>query len=642
MGKINVLEKHVAELIAAGEVVERPASVIKELLENAIDAGCTVLTVEIQNGGTTLMRVTDNGGGLDPEDIPKAFLRHATSKVRQEDDLLSIATLGFRGEALASIAAVSRVELLTCTDGAMGGYRYTIEGGVETAFHEAGCPRGTSVIVRDLFYNVPARMKFLKKDITESNAISAIMDRIALSHPEISVRLIRDGKETLRTPGDGRLKSAIFAVYGREFTSDLLEVNYTLAGVTVSGYVTKPAAARPNRNRQVFFINGRYVKTLTAMAAIEQAYKGVLMAGKFPVCVLHIEMTPAVVDVNVHPSKTEVRFTNDKPVFDAVYHGVKSALMTGDIPREIALPETPAPTVFPERVQMKLNDLVAKTTERAAENAVRILPGIPIQNGERPRTPIPYQPPVRYAPPPASIDIDVEPEEMVRASVPLPEINSAKPEPGLPYEKREPLQEEPVRPVSPLLAEELPVRFVGEAFTTYALFELGERLVFMDKHAAHERILYESLKKTGRETHAQLLLSPLSLTPQKEEFSALIENQALLSQSGYEIEEFGPGTLLLRAVPSILDQADAASLLLEIAQGLLSGTGTDTGELDWIYHNIACRAAIKAGTASFEQELVELVRQVLRDPNLRYCPHGRPTTLILTRRELEKQFGRIV
>jgi len=641
LGKINLLDRHVAELIAAGEVVERPASVVKELVENAIDAGCTLLTVEIQNGGTTLMRVTDNGSGLEPEDIPKAFLRHATSKVRLEDDLLSISTLGFRGEALASIAAVSRVELLTCTEGALGGHRYKIDGGEETDFREVGCPKGTSVIVRDLFYNVPARMKFLKKDITESNAISAIIDRIALSHPEISVRLIRDGKETLRTSGDGKLKSAIFAVYGKDFTSGLLETNYTLAGVTVSGYVSKPAAARPNRNRQVFFINGRYVKTLTAMAAIEQAYKGSLMAGKFPVCVLHIEMTPAVVDVNVHPSKTEVRFTNDKPIFDAVYHGVKSALMAGDVPREIALPKPPMPTVFPEQAQMRLNDLVEKTSERAAENPYRVLPGFPIQqNPERPRTPVPYQPPVRYAPP-ASIDIDVEPEEPAQPIYP-PTAGFTQPKPEVFSAERKPETNEPERPSVPLGAEELPVRFLGEAFTTYALFEVGDRLVLMDKHAAHERILYEALKKTGRDTYAQLLLSPVSLTPQKEEFSALIENQALLSRAGYEIEEFGPGTLLIRAVPSILDQADAASLLLEIAQGLLSGTGTDTGALDWIYHNIACRAAIKAGTPSLEQELLELIRQIFRNPDLRYCPHGRPTTVVLTRKELEKQFGRVL
>lgn len=632
MGKINLLDKHTAGLIAAGEVVERPASVIKELVENAIDAGASTVTVEIAQGGTTLMRLTDNGSGMEKEDIPKAFLRHATSKVREAIDLNSILTLGFRGEALASIAAVSKMEVLTSTGNEPTGYRYVIEGGEEVSFAEAGCPKGTTIYVRDIFYNTPARMKFLKKDVTESNAVSAIMDRIALSHPEISIRFIRDGKEELRTPGDGRLKSAIFAVYGKEFTANLLEADYTLGGVTVKGYICKPDAARSNRNMQVFFINGRYVKTLTAMAAVEQAYKGSIMIGKFPSCILHIGISPEVVDVNVHPAKIEVRFSNDKPVFEAVYHGVKSALLSGDAPREIQLPTSPAaPVTLPESAQMNLNDLLAHQTVSPASRTVQIWQDIP--NGNR-KTP--YAPPERYNQGrPFSLDIDVEPTDETHTE-PIPSAVPAR------------MVEAQIEHTPSALPETVPeeeepyVRFVGEAFATYAIFQSDDRLILLDKHAAHERILYEQLKKTQGGKEAQMLLPPVTVTLPKEEIAVLIEHQDYLFKAGIELEEFGAGTVLIRAVPSVLDGADVEGQVTEIAGHLLRQSREVTTEhLDWIYHNIACRAAVKAGMVSHPEELLELARLTLKDPAIRYCPHGRPTSIVLTRKELEKQFGRI-
>ncbi len=635
MGKIQVLDRHTAELIAAGEVVDRPASVIKELVENAIDAGATSITVETQNGGTTLMRLTDNGTGLEREDIPTAFLRHATSKVRSEADLEAISTLGFRGEALASIAAVSKVEVLTFTGREPTGYRYVIQGGEEVFFEEAGCPRGTTIYVRELFYNTPARMKFLKKDVTEANAISGMLDRIALSHPEISIRLLRDRKEELRTPGDGKLKSAVFAVYGREFTENLLEVDYALNGVVVKGYVGKPAAARPNRNMQVFFLNGRYVKTLTGMAALEQAFKGAIMTGKFPACVLHLEVPPEAVDVNVHPAKIEVRFSNEKPIFDAVYHAVKSALLTGDKPDELTLPspvaKPPAPVtpLSADEVQTRLSDIASQRKTTAARE-FSVLPGIPVGNPDA-WTPAPPPPPVRYTPPTVLPDIDVQ-EEDVEPPVSPPQTQVVS--------VRAVVQE--AQPAPSPIKEEIPICFVGEAFTTYAIFEAGDKLIFLDKHAAHERLLYERLKNTQEQPEAQMLLSPITITLPKEEFAALLEHRALLDSAGFELEEFGPGTVLVRAVPSMLDQEDVAGQVAELAGGLLTESrAVTTGQLDWIYHNIACRAAIKAGTGSSPEELLTLAREALDNPDARYCPHGRPTSMVLTRKGLEKQFGRI-
>ena len=655
MPKINLLDKHVAELIAAGEVVERPASVIKELVENAVDAGASSITAEIKNGGVAYIRVTDNGCGILRGDVPTAFLRHATSKVLNPDDLDSIATLGFRGEALASVAAVAHVELLTRTEEELAGTRYVIEGGEEKTLEDAGCAQGTTIIVRDLFYNTPARMKFLKKDTVESNAVAAVMDKIALSHPEISMRFVRDGKEELHTPGDGKLKSAVFAVFGREFTAGLIPVEYEYSGVGVRGFISKPSAARPNRSMQQFFINGRYIKSRTAGVALDEAFKGSLMVGKFPACVLHLSMSFQAVDVNVHPAKLEVRFLNERPIFDAVYHGVKSALNRGDGPNVMSLPKPAAPA-FPQpqaAAQTTLGPGSAVRPPSAFSGYAESLPGVfqmpPTQQpmlhdggGNRdgievsvPATPA-YQITRRAAPPESAGG----PEES--ADAPQKEIFDAEPEPGETGAAREePGEEGPAREGLPGAQPLRAARFLGEAFGTYLILECGDELVLIDKHAAHERLLYEKLKEQSGTAFSQLLLRPVTVTLDKNEYAAVLGASEVCAQAGFEIEDFGAGTVLVRSAPLSLEGTDIEGAVMEIA-GYLASSKTDvtTEHLDWLYHNIACRAAIKAGDESPREELIALAQTLEENPQVRYCPHGRPIFIVLKKRELEKQFGR--
>lgn len=635
MPHIQVLDKHTAELIAAGEVVERPSSVVKELLENTIDAGATMVAVEIQNGGVTYIRITDNGAGIAREDVPTAFLRHATSKVRREEDLEAIGTLGFRGEALASIAAVSRVELLTCAAGETAGTRYTLEGGEDGHLEDTGCPQGTTIVVRDLFYNVPARMKFLKKDVSEANAVAGVVDRIALSHPEVSFRFIRDGREELLTPGDSQLRSCIYAVLGKEFSDSLLPVDYTLGGVHVHGFASKPAASRANRTMQHFFINGRYVKTRTAMAALEQAYKGAIMVGKFPACVLHLDMPPETVDANVHPAKIEVRFINEKPVFDAVYHGLKSALAAGDVPKQAVLPVRPAvgqpqaeqlhmePPAAPRSPASHIDAILDKPPAQPAAPAPAV-PSAPPAARPRPvlrdGTDAPY-----YA---APSYLNIERTSVQPAAAP-------EPPPAPP-----PVREEPAAPPPAEKASE-PVVYVGEVFHTYVIAQMGESLYVIDKHAAHERLLYNQLKATPH-NDAQMLLEPVSVPLGREEYAAVTAELETLGAAGFEVEDFGGSTVLVRAVPLILSGCDAAAAIQEIAGGFVSGKRELTmDKLDWIYHSSACRAAVKAGDSSRPEELRQLAERVLQNDDIRYCPHGRPVCFELTRRELEKQFGRV-
>ena len=625
MPEIHVLEKHVAELIAAGEVVERPASVIKELVENSIDAAATAVTVEIQNGGVTFMRVTDNGTGIPREEVPKAFLRHATSKVQTEEDLSRIDTLGFRGEALASIAAVTHVEMLTRTKDELAGTRYVISGGEEEACEDAGCPQGTTLVLRDLFYNTPARMKFLKKDVTEGNAVAAVLDHAAISHPEVAFRFLRDGKETLNTPGDGKLKNAVFAVFGREFTKSLLPVSYTLNDVRVWGFVTKPTAARPNRSMQNMFLNGRYVKSRTVMVAMEQAFHGSIMVGKFPGCVLHLSVNPATVDVNVHPSKMEVRFMNEKPVFEAVYHAVKTALQTEDAPSVLKLPTAQKPAQAPIRLMTPPEQLFFSSTKPAPP--AKEAPRRPAENEVLSLSDSAYSIDsyVRSAPPqaPAPRKKPVEPP------VPLSQPPSPPPEqpetPPLSYAER---QKAPV-----------PAKLVGEAFSTYILIEEGEELRIIDKHAAHERMLYEKLRREVGEIPQQMLLSPVPITLSKEEYSAVLENLETFQKAGFLLEDFGAGSVLLRSVPTVLGE-DAAAAVEEMAGYLLEHrTHVQTEKLEWLFHNIACRAAVKAGDESSPEELLALAKR-LEQEDIRYCPHGRPVSIILKRKDLERQFGR--
>lgn len=656
MGKINVLDKHVAELIAAGEVVERPSSVIKELVENAVDAGATVLTVEIKNGGTTFMRVTDNGCGIAREDVPVAFLRHATSKVRGQDDLENISTLGFRGEALASISAVAHVELLTRTEKELAGTRYVISGGEEECCDDAGCAQGTTFVVRDLFYNTPARMKFLKKDVTEANAVAAVMDRLALSHPEVSVRFLRDGKETLHTPGDGKLKSAVYAVFGKEFTAGLMPVQYGYNGVEVSGFVSKPANARPNRSMQHFFLNGRYVKSRTAMAALEEAFKGSLMVGKMPACVLHLHMAYGSVDVNVHPAKIEVRFLNERPIFDAVYHGVKTALNQWDRPNMMKL-ERPVPAPFPQT--RTVEQMPLRTEEPVPKRTAGSVKGIqPPEPGQEPVVPAPYRKPAEPLPglavndsgAPAGLTrtfgadmrfADVsgpEEEETAVAKAPLAQAEGAEAPSQKAFEAADTVDFRPSQPKQ----EHPPARLVGEAFGTYIILERGDELILIDKHAAHERMLYEELKANRGTAAHQMLLQPVTVTLEKNEYAAVLNALDLYEQAGFELEDFGAGTVLVRSAPLILGDEGVADAVMEIA-GYLANSRNDltTERLDWLYHNVACRAAVKAGDESRPEELLALADRLEQNPQIRYCPHGRPVSILLKKRDLEKQFGRV-
>ncbi len=693
MAKINVLEKHIAELIAAGEVVERPSSVVKELTENAIDAGATSVTVEIKNGGVTYIRVTDNGCGIAREEVPLAFLRHATSKISVQEDLDAIGTLGFRGEALASICAMARVEVLTRTAEELAGTRYCIEGGDEQSIEDAGCPRGTTIIVRDLFYNTPARMKFLKKDVAEGNAVAGVVDKVALSHPEVAIRLIRDGKETLHTTGDGKLKSAITAVHGKEFAAGLVPVSYKMGAMTVDGFVTKPSAARASRNLQTFFVNGRFVKSQTASAAVEQACRGAVMVGKFPACVLHIRIPAEAVDVNVHPAKIEVRFMTERPVFDVVYRAICDGLSKSDTPKELQM-RAPGGTVYsPAPIEMRekkpalhdSGDFIIETPVlrrppvqepvfRKSEKPVISFPETAEKMQETPVIPAVVKPAEKIAPavsvtpetdvPPVKPEIkaSAEPkaEAPVRPVVSIPE-KKAPVRPAIAVHKAEtlapaePKKSVPPKPAPPapetvpeqqtLLPEDAKkprLKFAGEVFATYMMLEGPDEIIFIDKHAAHERILFERLKKDTQKQFAQQLLTPATFRPAREEYTVLLEHQAELSAAGFEVEEFGGGVLLVRSAPMAFGETDVCAALTEIAAHLLEHrTELMTARTEWILHNVACRAAIKAGDKSDPSELLALAQMLYEQPELRYCPHGRPIYLSMKRRELEKQFGRI-
>lgn len=729
MGKINVLDKSIAELIAAGEVVERPASVIKELLENSVDAGATAITVEIKNGGVKYIRITDNGSGIMKDDVPKAFLRHATSKVSVANDLDNIATLGFRGEALASICAVAKVQLLTRHFSEDIGTSYEINGGQEVSCGDAGCPKGTTIIVKDIFYNVPARMKFLKRDVAEGNAVANIIDKLALSHSEIAFTFIREGKQVLKTPGDGNLKSAIYSVYGREFVNKLIPVDYSLNGVQISGYITKPEFARPNRNMQNFFINGRFVKSLTAAKALEEAFKGSIMVGKIPSCVMHISIPCDTVDVNVHPAKTEVRFINERPIFDAVYHGVKTALLKGDTVKEIKLNNSDIiphkkPNAFSFRQEpympkeengSQLNLSNVKKYETAPQNnSANIKTVISKTNlgkestkadtknesnsfGDEPQLFIPKSKPFvhtesvmtsslvrdsqteKFVNPYLQTEIKVSNTEKVNtenitaveektensrtlSSAADAESNSytegadsvsGNIENESPYcaehmtmacsAKATP-QTEPnhsTADVDNIMSEEL--KYLGEVFSTYILVQKGEdKIVFIDKHAAHERIIYERLLKEKGRGYMQCLLTPVVVNLPKDEYNAITENFDRLKEYNFDIDDFGNGRVAVRGVPQYVDSCNIEDMIIEIANNLLEKRkDINTEQMDWVFHSVSCRSAIKAGNINYQQELMEIAKIVDTDKSIRYCPHGRPVCFVITKRELEKQFGRV-
>ncbi len=633
MAVIRVLDKHVAELIAAGEVVERPASVIKELVENTIDAGARHVTVEIKNGGVTYMRITDDGCGMQREDVPTAFLRHATSKVRTHEDLHAIGTLGFRGEALASVAAVAKVDVLTCALGEIEGTHYVIHGGEEKLIEEAGCPQGTTFVVEDLFYNIPARMKFLKKDVSEGNAVAGVVERLALSHPSIAMRFIRDGRTEIQTPGDGNLLNTIVAVFGKSFASNLIPLDYAMHGIQVSGFICKPEGCRPNRTMQHFFVNNRYVKTQTALIAMERAYKGMMMVGRFPACVLFVSLPPETVDANVHPAKIEVRFINEKPVFDAVYYAVKSALEARSSIRQVQHRQEAFEPMKPAFVPDK--PVVVKSSPPT------ITPKV-----------------AHVAPPPAPRYLDMAVDDKPLDTKPALSLRDGTDAPipmGVPYvpkEKRESTvptkaAEAPAKitqpPVEQLTVDEQPsLRLLGEAFSTYILVQMGESLYLIDKHAAHERILYNQLKQQEH-TDEQILLAPIAVTVSRQEHAALLDALHELHQAGIDLEDFGGQSVLVRSFPLVLAGEDIETTIREIAGGLQNGSHeVTTAKLDWIYHSTACRAAIKAGDRSQSIDLEALAKQVLLDDSIRFCPHGRPVCIAFTRKELEKEFGRIV
>ena len=661
MPNIQVLAPHVADLIAAGEVVERPASVAKELLENAIDAGASKVTVEISHGGMTFLRVTDDGRGIPASQLTTAFLRHATSKLRTEYDLEAIGTLGFRGEALAAISAVSRMEVMSRTQEAPLGAGLRLEGGVPGEVEEAGCPLGTTMVVRDLFFNTPARLKFMKKDAAEGAAVFAAVQRTALSHPEVSVKFIRDGKQELLTPGDGQLKSAVYAVLGRELALGFREVRASGEEMTVTGFVSMPACCRGSRNWQFFFVNGRQVKSRLMAAALEEAYKNQRMVGKFPGCVLHLETKLNAVDVNVHPAKTEVKFGSERTVFSAVYHAVLSTL-EGDKShpslelRNESIPGV-VPTPPPAPVQTRLNlpqtsmpvrDAAAwkqesrqtsPAPERKEESSpVRPPEPLPAPEPEPVQTRLPGPEPIQEPLP------HPEPlQEPVQESLPHPEPDQESlphPEPvqeSLPHP--EPVQESLPHP-EPDPEPELPGwRVAGELFRTYILVEQGEEMLLIDKHAAHERMNFDRMKAEGYTPMAQRLLTPVTCRLSAQEQEVLLARQELLEEFGFDVDELG-GKLAVRQAPDYLDTGDIPATLEEIAQKLLTtGNADPSAARDDLLHTMACKAAIKGGWRSGPQELERVARAVMSG-QVRYCPHGRPVAVRLTQKELEKQFKR--
>ena len=661
MAVIHVLDQHTAELIAAGEVVERPASVVKELLENSIDAGATQVTVELERGGISLIRISDNGSGIDTEYVPTAFIRHATSKIQTEEDLENIHTLGFRGEALASIASVARVQLLTRTEDEEFAALYRIEGGQELGLETAARPQGTTIEVRDLFYNTPARMKFLKKDATEGTYVSELVSRIALSHPEVSIHFVRDGKQQFATAGDGNLRSAAYAVLGREFARDLLELEPTGEGpYRLSGLLTAPRGCRASRSMQFFFINGRYVKNRTMMAALENAYKGTLMQGKFPGCVLNLTMPPQLVDVNVHPAKTEVRFAREGDVFDAVYRAVKTVVtrpaagervfsFTGtpvkqnNVTEKIAPPapaQTRAPAVTKpvERPAFAAMQRTAAAPSPQAKEMLRQFSDALLGGGELRSRPMPVDDPA------PAYTVRSE-QELNLPVVEMPPVGTAEPVPPQPTP---PVAE---CPASPPAAEQIamepepaiePLRYVGEVFRTYVITQRGDEMCLIDKHAAHERILYERLAAEYGKVSSQMLLAPVTVRLSAAEKQAVLEHQQLLQDAGLEVEDFGDRTVLVRAVPADVTPDDVEALVVELADRLAAGSRDAINEkTEWVLHSIACRAAVKAGDKNDAAQLLHLAQEILAGKVPPFCPHGRPVVLKLTKKELEKQFGRL-
>ena len=619
MPKILQLSPHIANLIAAGEVVERPASVVKELLENAVDAGASQVTVEIRDGGMTFLRVTDNGCGMSTEDARTAFLRHATSKLRTAEDLAAIGTMGFRGEALAAIASVSRIDLMTKTPGAISGTSLHLEAGTITEETETGCPDGTTIIVRDLFFNTPARMKFMKSDTVEGSRVAAAVQMQALAHPGVAFTFLRDGKQVLQTPGNGNLEAALYCVYGRE-CARMIPVESKWENYSLTGYVSKPTDARPSRNMQTFFVNDRPVKSPLMIRALEEAYRNQIMQGKFPACVLHLRLPASAVDVNVHPAKTEVKFLSEKAAFDCVHYGVLAALnKTPDRPQVQFKPQPvpiAPPTLSPEtpKIAPKKDNFFRTMTPAEFKTFSTALKDAP-------------------QPKPAQAKATVAAlEKPTFHQTVLTPMETPKPAPQPESE----LEQIPLP-----MPKEIPWRLVGELYRSYVIVEQGEEAFLIDKHAAHERILFEKLKANQESISSQTLLTPIPVRLSAEACGELLANNAMLEELGFDISEFGENTLALRQIPMDLSPDQAAETLEEIAVDLLTGRRTDKNTVrDEVLHTVACKAAIKAGWKNDEKELLALVKQVMSNDDLKYCPHGRPICISLSKKQLEKQFKR--
>ena len=648
MPKILQLTPHVANLIAAGEVVERPASVAKELLENAVDAGASKVTLEIRDGGMTFLRLTDNGCGMAPEDARTAFLRHATSKLRTAEDLAAIATMGFRGEALAAIASVSRIDLLTKTAGSVSGVSLHLEAGVIMEESEAGCPEGTTIIVRDLFYNTPARMKFMKSDSVEGSRVAAALQLQALAHPEVAFTFIRDGKQVLSTPGTGKLEDAVYCVYGRE-CAKMVKVESRWDGYLLTGYVSLPTDARPSRALQTFFVNDRPVKSKLLIAALEEAYRNQIMVGKFPACVLHLKVPNHTVDVNVHPAKTEVKFLSEKAVFDCVHYGVLGALnkkpdrpemqfsakapVGGDAhiapPPATARPTASTPvTAAPAKKEPFFRTMTAEEYKQFSAA---------VQDAPKPK---------QEAAAATVLAVERERSIPVRETVLTP-VAEIKPEPVTPQPAMPtaPIKEAPAEETEQTAMEmpaEIPWRMVGELYNSYILVEQGEEAFLIDKHAAHERILFEKLKANQEAISSQMLLTPVPVRLGAEAAAELLANADLLAELGFEIDAFGENTVLLRQIPMDLNPEDAAEAAEALAADLLAGRRERKDTVrDELLHSVACKAAIKAGWVTSSTELLALVKQVMAREDLKYCPHGRPICITLSKKQLEKQFKRV-
>lgn len=661
MSQINLLSPHLADLIAAGEVVERPASVVKELLENAFDAGAKSVTIELRGGGMTYIRITDDGCGMSPEDAGMAFLRHATSKLRTAQDLEAIGTLGFRGEALAAISAVSRIELRTRECSADSGTRITLEAGDIQTADPVGCPKGTTIIVRDLFYNTPARLKFLKSDRAEASACINLAKRCTLGHPEVSVRCIHDGKEVFFSPGDGDTKSCIYHLLGREFAGTLLPCSTDDGVVSVHGFVSSPAAARGNRSQQFFFCNGRPIRSTALQAALEQAYQNTLLSGRFPACVLYIDLSFAAVDVNVHPTKAEVKFSDERLVFNGVYYAALAALEEESRPAgSITLPaasgasgknrakSSPRGDFFKEMTAAEFRtkmETLGKTSSNSAAQPTMFSSGsVKVHDFSTPYRTNVGNSPVR----PVSVTLSDEAPAVPKALAqpvpepepvpqPVPESEPVPPSSEPAASVPEPEPEEP----TPLLESE-PFRLIGEALDTYIIVEYQNELTLIDKHAAHERILFDRLKSQRHKPMSQTLLIPLTVSSDVEHLDVLLERADLLAEFGFALEPYGEDTLAIRAVPADVDLEAIPAMLEELADTLLlRGSADPEAAADHILHTVACKAAIKAGSASQPEELERLATRVMSG-EIRYCPHGRPVCVTLTRQELDKYFKRIL